>query len=64
MRIFQMPLRIDSELATKIRMIAAANNIPMNTYIAKILAEHAEHWECTHGKLPVPADDAEEDTQD
>lgn len=57
MKIFQTPLRIDSELATKIRMIAASNNIPMNTYIAKILAEHAEKWEGTHGKLPVPSEE-------
>lgn len=56
MRIFQMPLRIDSDLATKIRMIAASNNIPMNTYIGKILAEHAAQWEVDHGKLPVPND--------
>lgn len=51
-----MPLRIDSDLARRIRMIAASNNIPMNTYIGKILAEHAEQWEEDHGKLPVPSD--------
>lgn len=56
MRIFQMPLRIDRDLARKIRMIAASNNIPMNTYIGKILAEHTEQWEYDHGKLPVPND--------
>lgn len=57
MKIFQMPLRIDSELATKIRMIAASHNTPMNTYIAKILAEHAEQWEKNNGRLPVPSEE-------
>jgi hypothetical protein len=54
MAIFQAPLRMDSGLATKIRMIAASNNTPMNTYIVKILSEHADRWEQTYGKLPMP----------
>ena len=50
---FQMTLRLEPSLATKVRMIAAANNIPMNTYIAKVLSEHSDLWEHDHGKLPV-----------
>lgn len=51
---FQMTLRLEPELATKIRMISAANNTPMNTYISKILAEHVFYWESANGKLPMP----------
>ena len=61
MPIFQAPLRMDTKLATKIRMIAASNNIPMNTYIVKILSEHADHWEKAYGRLPVPPAAPEED---
>ena len=35
-------------------MIAASNNMPMNTYMVKILSEHADQWEDMYGKLPVP----------
>jgi hypothetical protein len=52
---------MDSKLATKIRMIAAANNTPMNTYITKVLSEHADQWEKDYGRLPVPPAAPEED---
>ena len=61
MPVFQAPLRMDNDLATKIRMIAASNNMPMNTYIVKLLAEHVVHWEQTYGTLPVPPAVHEED---
>ena len=61
MPVFQAPLRMDNELATKIRMIAASNNLPMNTYIVKTLSEHVAHWEQAYGMLPVPPTAHEED---
>jgi predicted HicB family RNase H-like nuclease len=54
MTTFQMPLRLNTELATKIRMIAASNNTPMNTYITKVLADHVTQWESEVGILPMP----------
>jgi hypothetical protein len=61
MPIFQAPLRMDNDLATKIRMIAASNNTPMNTYIVKVLSEHADRWEREYGKLPIPPAVPQED---
>ena len=61
MAIFQAPLRMESDLATKIRMIAASNNVPMNTYVVKVLSEHVINWEQVHGKLPIPPVAPQED---
>jgi hypothetical protein len=51
--IVQTPLRLRSELATKVRMIAAANNLPLNTYITNVLTEHVQQWEKLYGELPT-----------
>ena len=61
--IVQMPLRLQHELATKVRMISAANNVPMNAYIATVLAEHVADWEARHGGLPMLPPKGEEDTE-
>lgn len=53
MSVTQMPLRLPADLATKVRMISAANNVPMNTYITSVLTDHVVQWEQMHGALPT-----------
>jgi predicted DNA binding CopG/RHH family protein len=57
---FQMTLRLSPDLARRIRMIAASNNIPMNTFISNVLTVHADQWEHTYGKLPMPPQEEQE----
>lgn len=52
----QLTVRLPDDLHTKIKVIAAYDDVPINSMIVEALLERVNQWEQKYGSLPMPGE--------
>jgi len=53
----QLTLRIQDQLHTKLRVLAAFKNVSQNDIVNLAIKELIDRWEEKHGNLPTPPEE-------
>jgi predicted HicB family RNase H-like nuclease len=52
----QLTVRLPDDLHTKIKVIAAYDDTPINSMVVSALQERVNLWEHQYGRLPTPGE--------